>query len=62
MFPAYAGVLLSRRSCTLSLRSVSRVCGGDPEFIVINSDGIIRTFFRQKDGKAYWNEELNSNK
>lgn len=42
--------------------SVAKYDAINNEFIVINSDGTIRTFFRPKDGKAYWNEELNRNK
>lgn len=42
--------------------STSKYCFSTNEFIVINADGTLRTYFKPKDKEAYWNVELERNK
>ncbi len=41
--------------------SISRYCYSTNEFVATTSDGNLRTFFRPKQGEAYWNEEHSRN-
>lgn len=41
--------------------STSKYCFSTNEFVVINSDGTIRTYFKPKDKEAYWQDELDRN-
>lgn len=41
--------------------SISKYCFSPNEFVVVNSDGTIRTFFKPESGEEYWNYELERN-
>lgn len=41
--------------------SISRYKFSTNEFIVINEDGTIRTYFKPKDKEKYWEDEINRN-
>lgn len=41
--------------------SISKYCFSTNEFIVINSDGTIRTYFKPEQKEAYWQIELDRN-
>lgn len=47
---------------TRSDGSVSKYDAGTNEFLVLNEDGTIRTYFIPDQGKAYWEEEHERNK
>ena len=32
------------------------------EFVVVNKDGTVKTYFLPENGKEYWNEEIRRNK
>lgn len=42
--------------------SISKYCFDTNEFLVINADGTIRTYFKPKEKEAYWVEEIERNK
>ena len=46
---------------TRSDGSVSRYCYSTNEFVASTDDGNIRTFFRPKNGKEYWDDEYERN-
>lgn len=41
--------------------STSKYRRSSNEFIVLNSDGTIRTYFKPLDGEDYWNDEIERN-
>ena len=42
--------------------SISKYCFSTNEFVVVTSDGKIRTYFKPATKEAYWDEELERNK
>ena len=42
--------------------SISKYCFSTNEFVVVTTDGNIRTYFKSETKRAYWDEELKRNK